>query len=262
MFGNKRAQELEVQILETRRKAENAEKEKDELQKQLKSAQDRISDLEKKLAESEGSELKEQADKAIAEYQGLKELYLRKNQELDDTREATEEGFAIEAADKRRELKEEIRVSREDNQKMVSETVQTFASSYQYYLDQVRGLMDAISAAARETGETLFSGEPQNIKERFGARILEHLQSNAGTLPQDTGDLLLIGAEEAAAEAPAEAPAAAPAETAPQATAETVEPRQENSAEENRTEENSPEANSDAPAGDAAETPQERAEEA
>ena len=92
--------------------------------------------------------------------------------------------------------------------------MKTFAGSYQYYLDQVRGLMDALSQAARETGESLFAGETGNIKERFGAKILEHLQDNADTLKQGTGDLLLIGAEEAPEEAMEAEPEEEPVEQA------------------------------------------------
>ena len=196
MFGSGKLRELEAQLSSVKNKLESAVKEKTDLLQQLKDAKDRIQDLEKQLAESEGTELKEQAKKTIVEYEGLKELYVQKNKELDESRERVEEGFAREAAAKRHDLSEEIRVSREDNQAMVSEAVQTFAGSYQYYLDQVRVLMDALSQAAQETGGALFAGENQNIKERFGARILEHLQNDTDALKQNTEDLLLIGAEE------------------------------------------------------------------
>ena len=225
MFGSGKLKELETQLTAFKGKLEAAVKEKTDLAEQLKKANERVQSLEKQLAESEaaakekieelshrleqseGAALQEQARKTIVEYEGLKELYTRKNQEIDSIRESTEEGFAREAATKRHDLEEEIATNRADNEALVSETVQTFAGSYKYYLDQVRGLMDALSQAAQETGASLFGGDTANIKERFGAKILEHLQESANTLKQDSGDLLLIGAEEAEAapEAPEEA---------------------------------------------------------
>ena len=214
MFGSGKLKELETQLTAMKSKLENAVKEKTDLHEQLKKAQERIAELEKQLAESEGAALQEKARQTIVEYEGLKELYAQKNRDLDAVRESTEESFAREAATKRHDLSEEIRINREENQALVSETVKTFAGSYQYYLDQVRGLMDALSQAARETGESLFAGETGNIKERFGAKILEHLQDNADTLKQGTGDLLLIGAEEAPEEAAEAEPAEEPVEQA------------------------------------------------
>ena len=245
MFGSGKLKELETQLTAFKGKLEAAVKEKTDLAEQLQKTKEKVQSLEKQLAESEaaakekieelsrqleeseGAALQEQARKTIVEYEGLKELYTRKNQEIDSIRESTEEGFAREAATKRHDLEEEIATNRADNEALVSETVQTFAGSYQYYLDQVRGLMDALSQAAQETGASLFRGDTANIKERFGAKILEHLQESANTLKQDSGDLLLIGAEEAEAapEAPEEAveEAEAAAEEAAEAVGEAVE---------------------------------------
>ncbi|MBQ3705121.1 MAG: hypothetical protein II888_01585 [Clostridia bacterium] len=214
MFGSGKLKEMEAQLTAFKGKLESAVKEKLELTEQLKKASEKAKELEQQLAasraeaeekiaelrrqleESEGEALKEQARQTIVEYEGLKELYVQKNQEIDSVRESTEEGFAREAATKRHELEEEIATNRADNEVLVSQTVHTFAGSYQYYLDQVRGLMDALSRAAQETGASLFDGDMGNIKERFGAKILEHLQENTDTLRQDSGDLFLIGKEE------------------------------------------------------------------
>ena len=197
MFGSGRIKELEAQLSSMRNKLDSVEKEKKDALQQLTNAKGRIQELEQQLAESEGTELKNQARKTIVEYEGLKELYMQKNRELDESRESVEESFAKEAATKRHDLEEEIRTNREDNQTMVSETVKTFAGSYQYYLDQIRVLMDALSQAAKETGDSLFAGDQPNIKEVFGSRIREHLQNDTDALRQNAGDILLIGAEEA-----------------------------------------------------------------
>ena len=212
MFGKEKIRALEEQLASLKGKMNTAEKEKKELEDrlsstkdQLKTAQEKIQELEKKVAESELTELQEKARQTIVEYEGLKELYQQKNREIDATRESTEEGFAREAATKRHDLAEEIEQNREDNRQMVSETVRTFAGSYRYYLDQIRALMDALSEAAKETGENLFKGETQDIRGSFGTRIVERLRDDADSLRQNTGDKLLIGAEEPEAQAVCEA---------------------------------------------------------
>ncbi len=210
MFGKEKIRALEDQLNALKGKMNTAEKEKKELEdrlngtkNQLQAAKAKIEELEKKVAESELTELQEKARQTIVEYEGLKELYLQKNREIDATRESTEEGFAREAATKRHDLAEEIEQNREENREMVTETVKTFAGSYRYYLDQIRALMDALSEAAKETGENLFKGESTDIRASFGTRIVERLRDDADSLRQNTGDKLLIGAEEEPVEEPA-----------------------------------------------------------
>lgn len=236
MFGSGKLKALESQLVSAKEKLESAIKEKTDLAQQLKNAQERIASLEKQLAESEGAELQKKAKDTIVEYEGLKDLYIQKNKEIDANRESMEEGFAREAATKRHNLEEEIQTSRADNQNLVKETVQTFAGSYQYYMNQIQALMDAMTKAAKETGDSLFAGGPENIKEQFGARILEHLHNDSDALKEEgTGDILLIGqkepkaeetaeeaAEEAEPEAAAEADAEETGETAAEEAAETV----------------------------------------
>jgi len=227
MFGKAKLQALETQLTAARDKMEAAlkdkedllrqlnqakakiseqeeaaRKEKEDLLSQLDQAQARISDLEKQVAESELTDLKKQARQTIVEYEGLKDLYARKNREIDETRESVEEGFAREAATKRNDLAEEIKTNRDNNREMVAETTSTFAGSYLYYLDQIRMMMDALNQAAQDTGKTLYDGDIGNIRERFGAKILEHLRSDREALPQNTGDRVLIGAEDLPAEEP------------------------------------------------------------
>ena len=205
MFGSGKIKELEARLIETIKKAEAAEKEKKDLQGQLEHARAKIADLEKRVSDNELETLKAQSKQAIVEYEGLKGLYTDKVKAFEDSRTAAEEAFAKEAATKRHDLSEEIRENKESNQKLVSETVSTFAGSYMYYLDQIRALMDALSRAATETGETLFSGDTCSIRERFGSSIVEHLQSDADALKQNAGDVMLIGAEEVPEEAVEEA---------------------------------------------------------
>lgn len=190
--------ELEQKAADTARELETATAEKLGLQEELEAANAKISDLEKRVADHELENLKAQSQQTIVEYEGLKGLYNEKIKEFEDSKTAAEEEFAREAANKRHNLSEEIRENRESNEKLVSETISTFAGSYTYYLDQIRTLMDALSNAARETGENLFHGDTGNIRERFGTAIVEHLRSDAEGLKQNAGDVLLIGAEEAA----------------------------------------------------------------
>ena len=226
MFGSGKIRALEDQLSGIQHKLENVEKEKTNLQQQLTTATEKIQELEKKLAGSEGAELQEKARQTIVEYEGLKALYSQKNRELDESRESVEESFAREAANKRHDLSEEIRMNREDNQNRVAETVKTFAGSYQYYLDQIRVLMDALSQAAKETGETLFAGDPGDIRERFGASILGRLRSDADALKQENGDVLLIGAEDPAQE-PEDVPAVCEADCVTEVVEEAAETAKE-----------------------------------
>ena len=190
--------ELEQKAADSARELETTTAEKLGLQEELEAAKTKIGDLEQRVADHELENLKAQSQQTIVEYEGLKGLYNEKIKEFEDSRTAAEEEFAKEAANKRHNLSEEIRENRENNEKLVSETISTFAGSYTYYLDQIRTLMDALSNAARETGENLFHGETGNIRERFGSAIVEHLRSDAEGLKQNAGDVLLIGAEEAA----------------------------------------------------------------
>jgi len=231
MFGSGRVKELEIQLTSARERLDRAAQEKKSLEQQLSSAKNRIQALEKKLAESEGTALQEETKKTLVEFQGLKELYIRKNKEIEELRDRTEEELAVETANKRQALEDEILENREKNQTLVSETVRTFEHSYQYYLDQVQALMKALGQAASETGGTLFSGDEGKIQDRFGNSILKHLQNDSDGLKQGTGDLLLISAEEAekavteaaeSAEKPAAKAPAKPARKTAQAPKKTV----------------------------------------
>ena len=236
VFGSGKLKALEGQLISAKEKLESAIKEKTDLAQQLKNAQERIASLEKQLAESEGAELQKKAKDTIVEYEGLKDLYIQKNKEIDANRESMEEGFAREAATKRHSLEEEIQTGRTEHQNLVKETVQTFAGSYRYYMNQIQALMDAMTKAAKETGDSLFAGGPENLKEQFGARILEHLHNDSDALKEEgAGDILLIGqkepkaeetaedaAKEAVLESAAEAGAEETGETAAEEAAETV----------------------------------------
>lgn len=233
MFNKAKVAELESKLHSGKKELEKVLKEKTDLEARLKSAKEKIGGLESSLEDAKGKiseltekmkdldleALKEKAKQSAVEFEGLKELYSGKIREFDKSRENQEEEFAKESALKRSSLEDEIRVSREENQAKVSNTVQAFTGSYLYYMDQIRLLMEALNHAATETGKTLFDGSLDEVKERFGASIAGHLRNDVGALAQDTGDRLLIGAAEQdepkEAAIPAEAPAEAPAEEIP-----------------------------------------------
>ena len=137
--------------------------------------------------------LKEEARTSHAEYEGLKELYQRKNREFDEYKEGAEQDFARDQAIQRHNLENEIRDNRQANQDYVSSTVKTFGESYNYYLNQIKVLMDALGDVATRTGAALFSGENGDLKSRFGAQMRDVLKSGADSLKGDDGDLILIG---------------------------------------------------------------------
>ena len=149
MFGSKKKIDaLDQEVSAYKKKMETANQEKKELMAKLKSAENRISELENQLKDGDLNELKKKARQSAVEFEGLKELYTGKIKEFDESRESREEEFAKESAIKRNDLEEEIQANREESQTIVKNTVNDFAGSYLYYMDQIRMLMDALSQAA------------------------------------------------------------------------------------------------------------------
>ena len=211
MFGSKKIQELESTVSELKRAQDKIAKERDDLKKDLDSARRKISDLEKsasdlkeQLAATESEQLKAQLGASIAEYEGLKDLYTRKNQEFDDDKAEKEQAFARHAAVERFNLENEIQENRRSNEEYVSASVKSFTESYNYYLNQIRLLMDALGDVASRAGEELFSGSNDDLKARIGQQMADKLKEETDPLRSDNGDLILIGAE-AHIEEPAEA---------------------------------------------------------
>ena len=92
----------------------------------------------------------------------------------------------------------------------MASTVKSFGESYNYYLNQIKLLMDALGNVATRTGEALFSGGNDDLKSRFGSLMRDTLKTETGDLKGDAGDVVLIGSldepeapEEAAGEAEA-----------------------------------------------------------
>ena len=201
MFGS-RKKELESRVNDLKGAQKTLSDERDALKKQLDEALKKIDALEKnaaemeeKLASSESEILKKELNGTIAEYEGLRELYARKNQEFDEDKETREEEFARKAAADRFNLENEIRESKESHEKYVSSTVRSFTESYNYYLNQIKLLMDALGEVAAQAGEKLFSEPEEDLKTRLGRQMAEKLKEETDPLRNDEGDLILIGAE-------------------------------------------------------------------
>ena len=210
MFGSKRIQELEAQLREAQEKLAKETSEKNELAQGLEGANRKIAELEAQLNDFDLEQAKEAARASRAEYEGLRELYTRKNKEFDDSIEEQEQSFARESALKRHNLENEIRDKRQANEDYVASTVKSFGESYNYYLNQIKLLMDALGNVATRTGEALFSGGNDDLKSRFGSLMRDTLKTETGDLKGDAGDVVLIGSldepeapEEAAGEAEA-----------------------------------------------------------
>ena len=201
MFGSKRIQELETQLSELQSKLSKETAEKSELAQSLESANRRISELEEQLNDFDLEQLKADASASRAEYEGLKDLYTRKNREFDESREQAEQDFARDAALQRHNLENEIRNNRQANRDYVTSTVKTFGESYNYYLNQIKLLMDALGDVATRTGEALFNGENDDLKSRIGSQMRDALKSGTDGLRSDGGDVILIGSIDEAVEA-------------------------------------------------------------
>jgi len=214
MFGSKKIQELEARISELQSKLTQTTDERNGLSQQLQSANARVAELEARLNDFDLEALKEEARASKAEYEGLKALYHQKNQEFDDTLEEKEQDFARDQAAARHNLENEIRDNRQANQDYVARTVRTFGESYNYYLNQIKLLMDALGNVAFETGEALFAGENDDLKSRFADQMRDTLKNRMGSLESGTGDAIVIGAEDKPAPAAPEHDAEAPVEEA------------------------------------------------
>lgn len=208
LFGGKKLQELEEQVRSLTSKLEQETAEKNTLAQQLESATRKIGELEEQLNDFDLARLKEQASATIAEYEGLRDLYMRKNKDFDEAKDGKEEAFAREQALKRHDLENEIRDNRQANQDYVTHAVKTFGESYNYYLNQIKVLLDALGDVATRTGEALFSGENDDLKARFGSQMRASLKSGADRLKGEEGDLVLIGSTDEEAEIEAVEPPA------------------------------------------------------
>ena len=211
MFGGAKIKELENKVLELKRTIEKNVKERDELKTQLDNARKRVSELESELRDTDLDQLKKELKSSIAEYEGLKELYNRKIQEFESGREEKEQEFARTAAVERFNLDNEIHDNRKANQEYVSSTVKTFTESYQYYLNQIRLLMDALGDVATKAGEELFAGPNDDLKAKIGQRMADKLKAETDPLRNNDGDLILIGGPEEVEAAVAQAVEEAPA---------------------------------------------------
>jgi chromosome segregation ATPase len=158
MFGSKKIQELEARVQELTESLSRRESENADLTQQLDSAKSRIAEMEAQLNDFDLEQAKEAAKASRAEFEGLKDLYSRKNREFDEFKEEEEQRFARDQALQRHNLENEIRDNRQANQEYVANTVKTFGESYNYYLNQIKVLMDALGNVATRTGAALFSG--------------------------------------------------------------------------------------------------------
>ena len=179
MFGKKQIQELEAQLQTTREELNQATSENASLREQLEAANRQIAALKDQLHDFDLEKEKETAAALKAEYEGLRNLYRQKNQEFDDSREEKEQTFARDQAIQRHNLENEIRDNRQANQDYVANTVRTFGESYNYYLNQIKVLMDALGNVAAQTGEALFSQENADLKERFDSQMRGALKSSS-----------------------------------------------------------------------------------
>ena len=203
-------QELEAKVNELQGKLDASVQETEKLTQEngkltgeLEAAHERIAMFETKTDDEILKCLRDEALVSKAEYEALKDLYTRKSQELNDILEEKEQKFAKEMAKQRAKLEIELRDSRQASQDYVTDSVKTFSDSYNYYLSQVKLLMDTLSDVATQTGEELFTGENDDLKTRIGHQIREQLATDADAMKND-GDLLLFGSvkeEEEAQEA-------------------------------------------------------------
>ena len=196
MFGSKKIQELEARVAELTESLSKQQEENASLTQQLESARSQIAGMEAQLNDFDLEQAKEEAKASRAEYEGLKELYSRKTREFDEFKEGEEQRFARDQALQRHNLENEIRDNRQANQEYVANTVKTFGESYNYYLNQIKVLMDALGNVATRTGAALFQGENADLRSSFGHQMRDLLKSGVEAFDDDE-EKLVVEAEDA-----------------------------------------------------------------
>ena len=199
-----RNRELNDRLDQVTKEKEQAVSEINVLERQLADFREKVSDLEAQLKDRDLEQLKEEVRTKRAEYEGLKELYNRKIQEFDESREEKEQEFAKEEAVSRYNLENEIRDNRQANQAYVAGTVKNFSDSFNYYLNQIKLLMDALGDVASQTGETLFLGENADLKAKIGQEMADKLRNETDDLRDGDGLVLIASSGEESAEENAE----------------------------------------------------------
>ena len=191
MFGSKKIQELESKVRELTESLSKQQAENSDLTRQLDSARSHIAEMEAKLQDFDLEQAVEEAKASRAEFEGLKDLYTRKNREFDDFKEEEEQRFARDQALQRHNLENEIRDNRQANQDFVTSTVKTFGESYNYYLNQIKVLMDALGSVATRTGEALFAGGNADLRASFGHQMRDLLKSGVDAFGDEEEDLVV-----------------------------------------------------------------------
>ena len=217
MFGSKKIQELEDKVRELTERLSKQQAENADLTQQLDSAKNRIAGMEAQLMDFDLERAKEEAKASQAEYEGLRDLYSRKKREFDEFKEEEEQRFARDQALQRHNLENEIRDNRQANQEYVANTVKTFGESYNYYLNQIKVLMDALGNVAARTGAALFSGENADLRTSFDHQMRDLLKSGVDVFGDEED--LVVEAEEVS-ENPVEEPFDATEEPAAEAVCE------------------------------------------
>jgi len=195
MFGSKKIQELEDRVRELTESLSRQQSENATLTQQLDTANSRVREMEAKLNDFDLERAKEEAKASRAEFEGLKDLYTRKNREFDEYKEEEEQRFARDQALQRHNLENEIRDNRQANQDYVTSTVKTFGESYNYYLGQIKALLDALGNVATRTGETLFAGGNADLRASFGHQMRDLLKSGVDAF-NDEEEELVVEAED------------------------------------------------------------------
>ena len=165
----------------------------EDLEQKLGAAYQNISELEAKLCDTDFEALKEQERVTLVELEGLRDLYTKKIQDFDNSIEERQEAIEKENSIQRYNLEKEIQEDRQANQEYVSNTVKEFGESFNYYLDQVKVLMNALSHVATKTGENLFKEKEKKLKTILGEAVAEEISGEA--LDPD-GVVLLKGSKE------------------------------------------------------------------
>ena len=164
-----------------------------DLEQSIAAARADISDLKAKFTDAELEDLKERTRVTQVEIERLKGVYAKKLQDFDESVEKRKEIIEKENALQRFNLEKEIEDDRQANREYVSSTVREFNDSFNYYLNQIRMLSDALGDVAARTGETLFQEKDQEMLTSMGESVIEKIHGEVDAV--DPEGIVLIKSE-------------------------------------------------------------------
>lgn len=170
MFGKKK-RELEAQIADLAQRLIEKQEECERVTRELDALKERL-DLEERTLK----ELQDACRQKLSDMDGKSRQFEYEHAKIiQETQEESDR--------QRAELEREIKDNREKAGADLSERVRAFSDNYNYYLSQVKLIMDMLTRAAIKTGES-FLTDDRDTTELFRNEMSEGLNSGVFHAPE------------------------------------------------------------------------------